>query len=188
MLPTATVQLDIDLLGSEPIDYWATMSDSVEEVGHGRDMFLGAVQRAIPDGRAVALECEGAPALTEQGPGGTLAANMEGAEVIRELIALSGWDGDLMLSDEAKEHPPEAFEVFVPLHGLIVDETVRIGSISIVPREQGLQQIAPLEQEEPGETGAEMLAEFGDAASFALACPNGQVDSRDTYISTPFPA
>lgn len=174
MLPTATVQLDIDLLGSEPIDYWATMSDSVEEVGHGRDMFLGAVQRAIPDGRAVALECEGAPALTEQGPGGTLAANMEGAEVIRELIALSGWDGDLMLSDEAKEHPPEAFEVFVPLHGLIVDETVRIGSISIVPREQGLQQIAPLEQEEPGETGAEMLAEFGDAASFALACPNAQ--------------
>jgi hypothetical protein len=174
MLPTATVHLDIDLLGSEPIDYWAPMLDSVEEGEFGRDMFLGAVQRAIPDGRLVALECEGASALTEEGPGGTLAANMDGAEVIRELIALSSWDGDLMLSEEEKEHPPEVFGVFAPLHGVTVEEAVRIGSISIVPREQGLREIIPLEQGETGETGAEMLAEFGEAASFALARPTAQ--------------
>ena len=174
MLPTATVQLDIDLLGSEPIDYWAPMSDSVEEGGLGRDMFLGAVQRATPDGRLVALECEGATALTEEGPGGTLAANMDGAEVIRELIALSSWDGDLELSKEEKAHPPEVFDVFVPLHGVTVEEAVRIGSVLIVSRERGLREIAPLGQDETGETGAEMLAEFGEAASFALARPTAQ--------------
>lgn len=173
-LPTATVRLDIDLLGSEPIDYWAPVSDSIEEGEFGRDMFLGAVQRATPDGRVVALECEGAAALTEQGPGGTIAANMEGAEVIRELIALSGWDGDLMLSDDEKEHQPEVFEVFMPLRGLAVDKAIRIGSASIVPREEGLRQIAPLEQQKSGETGEEMLAEFGEAASFALARPTAQ--------------
>lgn len=175
MLPTATVQLDIDLLGSEPIDYWAPMSDSVEEGEFGRDMFLGAVQRATPDGRLVALECEGAAALTEEGPGGTLAANMDGAEVIRELIALSSWDGNLMLNTKENEHPsPEVFDVFVPLHGLTVEEIIRIGSVSIVPRDQGLRQIAPLAQGEPGETGAEMLTEFGEAASFALARPTAE--------------
>ena len=174
-LPTATVQLDVDLLGSEPIDYWAPMSDRVEEGGEGREMFLGAVQRANPDGRLVTLDCEGAAALTEQVAGGTLAANMEPAELIRAMIARSGWDGELMFQGERKKHLLEVFDVISPLHGIAVDKPLRMGTISIVPREQGIEKIGLLEQgEEPGETGAEMIAEFREADSFAVAQPTAQ--------------
>jgi len=179
-LPTATVQLDVDLLGSEPIDYWAPMSDRVEEGGEGREMFLGVVQRADPDGRLVTLDCEGAAALTEQVAGGTLAANMEPAELIRAMIARSGWDGELLLQEEKKEHLPEVFDVISPLHGIEVDKPLRMGTISIVPREQEVEKIGLLEKGEPGETGAEMIAEFREADSFAVAQPTAQtVDAAE---------
>ena len=39
-LPTATVQLDVDLLGSEPIDYWAPMSDQSKKAARAARCFL----------------------------------------------------------------------------------------------------------------------------------------------------
>src|SRR5262249_54383038 len=62
-LPEADIEIDTDLLGSEPIDYWATVTDTIEQFGEGREMFRGAVQSVEISGRVASLTCEGATAL-----------------------------------------------------------------------------------------------------------------------------
>ena len=67
-LPHAEFTLDVDLLGSAPVDFWSAVTFDVTEGGPGHRLFAGAVQDA--SGREpLALNCEGAVELTEHNRG-----------------------------------------------------------------------------------------------------------------------
>jgi hypothetical protein len=183
-VPTATVALDVDLLGSEPIDYWAPVRDRLEEGEEGRDMFVGSVRSAAPGGRLVSLHSEAALAAAEQLAGGSFAANMEAHELIRSLFARAGWQGELpmSMSGEVIERDPERFEVAVPLHGIDVTEEVSVGAITLVPSEQGLAKVERLKDAELREVDAENLADFRSGQSFAVAEPTvAMIDEAEEH-------
>lgn len=181
-IPSSTVSLDTSLLGSEPIDYWATLTDTVEEGGFPEhELFRGAVQSALADGDVVQIESEGAVALTEQMAGGLLAANIPPAELIQALIDRSGWDGGLRFSEEPKRPPEEPFVVSVPLEGLEVEHPIALGRVTIAPRESGPPDVADLENgDDVGETGTEMIAEYLNGSSYLVAgLPAETVDAAE---------
>ncbi len=168
-VPTATLKLDIDLLGSEPVDYWAPVRDRIEEGGDGRDMFTGVVQRAAPDGRVVSLECEGAVALLEQLAGGTLAANMQEAELLRAMERCVGLNEVLPLSEEVPEPREEPFEVVVPLSGIDVKHGIAVGNAFLIPKDDGAEKVACLDRDEVEENHAVLIDEFERASCYLLS-------------------
>jgi hypothetical protein len=181
-IPSATVTLDTSLLGSEPIDYWATLTDTVEEGGFPEhELFRGSVQSALADGDVVQIESEGAVALTEQMAGGLLAANIPPAELIQALIDRSGWDGGLHFSEEPDRPPQEPFVVSVPVEGLEVEDPIALGRVTIIPRERGPADVAALESgEDVGETGTEMIAEYLAGSCYLVAeLPAETVDAGE---------
>lgn len=167
--PTATVKLDVDLLGSEPVDYWAPVRDRVEEGGDGRDMFSGVVQQAVPDGRVISLECEGAVALLEQLAGGTLAANLQEAELLRAMERCAGLNEVLSLSEEAPEPSEEPFEVVVPLSGIDVKHSIAVGNAFLIPRDDGAEKVAGLDRDQIEESHAALIDEFERASCYLLS-------------------
>jgi hypothetical protein len=188
-VPSAKMKIDVDLLGSEPIDYWAPLRETIEEGGYRQEMFSGSVAQARVNDRLVELQCEGALTVFEQVSGGTLAANMDQAELLRALTARSDWDGDLKLSEAPKEGRPESFDVLVPLVGVTVEEPVEVGGVTIVPRGEGLKRISIFDSGSPDEKGEELLAEFRDASSYALVTaqarmPNEAEDAGLDLIET----
>lgn len=168
-VPTATVKLDVDLLGSEPVDYWAVVRDRVEEGGTGREMFSGVVQRAVPDGHVVSLECEGAVPLLEQMAGGTLAGNMQEAELLRALERCVGLEDLLPLGEEVREPIEEPFEVIVPLSGIDVQDSIAVGNASLIPKDDGAQRVSRLDRDEVGESHAVLINEYKEASCYLLS-------------------
>ncbi len=170
-LATADFRIDADLLGSEPIDYWALVIDRIEERNEGRDMFSGNVRHATPNGRNITVECESGAAMLEQLRGGTVAANFEKGELLHTLGARTDWEGELKLSERPPTRKPERFEIWVPIFGLTVDEEVPLGGAKLVPAESARERIAPLAETMSGDTGGDrnMFKEFHSATCHALA-------------------
>lgn len=181
-IPSAAVTLDTSLLGSEPIDYWARVTKTVEEGGFPEhELFRGAVQSALAEGDLVKIKSEDAVALTEQMAGGLLAANMPPAELIQALIDRSGWDGKLHFSEDPDRPNEEPFVVSVPLDGLEVEDPIEVGRVTIVPRGRGRDDVTELEKgDDVGETGREMIAEYLDGSSYLVAqLPAQTVDAAE---------
>ena len=169
-LPNARLELDADLIGSEPIDYWSQVSFGCQRGEFIADeKFGGVVQRGIVEDRRISLDCEGAAALTEHMTGGMVAANIMPAELIESMIAQSGWEGELRLSEEAGEPPEEEFEVIVPLQGVSVREEVTIGGITMISASSIGTAVATLDLDTDGGTGAELAAEFHGGPAYAVA-------------------
>lgn len=190
MLPTASLQLDLELLGSEPIDYWAPISYTLEQGQYRQNIFTGAVQEATVDGKKVQLDCEGATDLTEHTTGGMVAVDIEPAELVRSMILQAGWPEDLLkLSEPVEERPEEDFEVLAPLQGITVDSEVSIGKISIVPKRQGEAALVSFDLDPDSDVGAGLSAEFENASSYAravvrTALPNEAEDRGLAAIDT----
>lgn len=178
MLPEASIRIHIDLLGSEPIDYWATVTDTIEQMGESREMFRGAVQGAEVSERIVDLECEGATALTEHTTGGMVAAGISQVELIAALMEQAGVESEFVLSEVPDEPTVELFEVWVPLDGLTVTEPVDVGGISVVSPGDGMKRLRGLNIDLAGETGASLAAEFEKATSYALTTLNTAMPNR----------
>lgn len=181
---TASVSLDVDLLGSEPIDYWARVRDHVEEGGEGRDMFAGSVRSAAPEGRLVSLLSEADLVAIEQLAGGSLAANMDESELIRSLFACAGWQDELpiALSGEVIERDPERFEVTVPLYGVEVTEKVSVGTVTLIPGADGSAKVQRLEVGDLREIDAKNLADFRSGQCFAIAKPTvAMIDEAENH-------
>jgi hypothetical protein len=178
MLPEASIEIDVDLLGSEPIDYWAPVSDTIEQLGDSREMFRGVVQSADIDGRIAKLTCEGATALTEHSSGGMVAAGMDQFEFISALMEQAGVEAEFRLSEVPDPPKDEAFEVWVPLEGLVVDVPVAIAGISVVPQADAMARLDSLKLEEQGETGANLLEEFRTGSSYALVSVHSEMPNR----------
>lgn len=167
-LPEATIRLDIDLLGSEPIDYWADVTDEIEQGSMKQQMFAGAVQTAEVAEQFIQLHCEGGAALTEHTTGGMVAAGIHPAQLIQALIDQSGWQGGIEFTEELPEPFSERFEVWVPIEGLTTLEEVEVGGVSIVPRDRGQERL-----DEGGiasqEGASELIEEYRRGSSYARA-------------------
>jgi hypothetical protein len=167
--PNAKLELDADLVGSEPIDYWSQVSFGYQRSEFVDEKFEGVVQRGVVEDRRISLDCEGAAALTEHMIGGMVAANIMPAELIESMIAQSGWEGELRLSEEAGEPCEEEFEVIVPLQGLSVREEIPVGDIAIVPASAVSTTVATLDLDINAETGMELAANFHRGSAYAVA-------------------
>lgn len=163
-IPEAMLELHADLIGSEPIDYWSRVSYGYQRANIAEEKFEGVVQKGTVSDRSIKLECEGAAALTEHMTGGMVAANISPAELIESMIAQSGWEGKLRLSEEASDPHEEEFEVVTPIQGIRISEEIAIGNVFLVPR-----GTVALELDTTGDTAKELAAEFHRASSYAVA-------------------
>jgi hypothetical protein len=169
-LPNARLELDAGLIGSEPIDYWSQVSFGSQRGEFVDEKFEGVVQRGMVEGQRIRLDCEGAAALTEHMTGGMVTAHIMPAELIESMIAQSGWEGELRLSEEAGEPPKEEeFEVIVPLQGLGLREEVSIGGTTMIPVSAMGTAVAALDLDTDSETGAELAGEFHRGSAYAVA-------------------
>ncbi len=176
-LPHAELTLDVDLLGSAPIDFWSAVTFDVAEGGLGHRLFAGAVQDA--SGREpLALNCEGAVELTEHNRGSLAAAGVDPAELVTTIMRQIGLPEDT-ITLSSPEQPPrtrERFDVFVPVRGLAVGELLEIGRIRIVPVSDGQQ---PLDAFNLTEEHVQSLTdEYRDATAYVVASVNA--DALDT--------
>jgi hypothetical protein len=167
-LPTSTMKIDLGLLGSSPIDYWATVRTVMGNGSHEDEVFLGAVKEARIDEDVVALDCEGAVDLTEHNLSGLVAANVAPAELIRSTMLQAGLPPEaLTLDDPAEISAIERFEIFVPVRGIEVAAAVDVGPVSIVSASRCEHALSELTF---GADGAKaLLAEFRHASSYAVA-------------------
>jgi hypothetical protein len=95
----------------------------------------------------------------------------------------------LKLSEDPGQGRVEDFDVLVPLAGVIVEEPVEVGGITIVPRREGLQKISVFDSGSRDGKGEQLLAEFRDASSYALVTaqarmPNEAEDAGLDLIET----
>lgn len=167
-LPSAKIRLDLDLLGSAPLDYWGPVHYALELDGDEHELFAGAVQQVDLNGDVASLACEGAADLIEHNPGGILAADVNTAELVLSLILQAGLPTDIIPMAERPDEPPEeTFDVLVPVRGVEVGEPVDVGSSSIVPASRGLDALGmfPIE----GEAAERLAADFSDATSYGFA-------------------
>jgi hypothetical protein len=167
-LPSARFELDLGLLGSTPVDYWAPVRSMFSQGPFRRQLFAGAVQEAQVDGATTSLDCEGAVDLTEHNTRGMITANVQPGEVLQSLILQAGLSTDVLLTDEPPgEQSEEPFEVLVPIRGIEVDHPVEVGPMSIVPKPRGEEALKGFRLD--GETAARLAAKFSEADSFGLA-------------------
>jgi hypothetical protein len=177
-LPEADIEIDTDLLGSEPIDYWAPVTDTIKQFGEGREMFRGAVQSVEIAGRVANLTCEGATALTEHSSGGIVALGMDQFELINALMEQAGVQSEFLLSEEPEQPKPEDFEIWTPLEGLTVAEPIEIAGITVVPPAKGLARLDGLRMEREGDSAQSLSEEFRSGASYALARVVSEMPNR----------
>ena len=177
-LPEADIEIDTELLGSEPIDYWAPVTDTIEQFGEGREMFRGAVQGVEITGRLANLTCEGATALTEHSSGGMVALGMNQFELISALMEQAGVQSEFLLSEEPEQPQSETFEVWTPLEGLRVAEPIEIAGVTVVPPAQALARLDGLGIEQEGDSAQSLSEEFKSGASYALARVVSEMPNR----------
>jgi hypothetical protein len=177
-LPEADIEIDTDLLGSEPIDYWAPVTDMIEQFGEGREMFRGAVQGVEITGRLANVTCEGATALTEHSSGGMVALGMNQFELISALMEQAGVQSEFLLSEEPEQPQSETFEVWTPLEGLTVGEPIEIAGITVVPPAQALARLDGLGIEQEGNSAQSLSEEFRSGASYALTRVVSEMPNR----------
>lgn len=169
-LPEATFDLRLDLIGAEPIDFWAPVNYRIKDGPYERDLFSGVVQTAEPGGATSALKCEGAAALTEHMTGRMMFAKIEEGDLVRSMMAQSGCEDAFPLSDEPGPTPEEEFEVLIPAHGLDLDLGVCCGAVELISRKKGAEILEALEiSKEEGEQSATLRAEFLRAPAYFRA-------------------
>jgi hypothetical protein len=145
VLATAGLELDVDLMGSTVIDYWAPVTYDASHGQAGRRLFTGAVKRVRTDQGTITLECESAADLTEHNPRGIATANLSGDELIRSIIEQAGLpEGAIYLDGEPPEQLEETFEVLAPVRGFMTDEPVPVGDVTLVPTDQAEASLVAL--------------------------------------------
>ena len=176
-MPDAEVTLDVNLLGSAPIDFWSAVTFDVIGEGSGQRLFAGAVQDA--SGReSLVLDCEGAVELAEHNRGSIVAAEVDTAELLRTIMRQIGLPEDTISLSGSEQHPrtQERFDVFVPLRGLAVVNSVKVGRITIAPVPDGQEPLDALNLAE--ERVRPLADEYRNATAYAVASVNA--DALDT--------
>jgi hypothetical protein len=176
-LPHAEATLDVNLLGSAPMDFWSAVTFDVIAEGTGQRLFTGAVQDA--SGReSLVLDCEGALELAEHNRGSLVAAEVDTAELLRTIMRQIGLPEDTISLSGSEHHPrtQERFDVFVPVRGLAVVSSVTVGRITIAPVPDGQQPLEALDLTE--EHVRPLAGEYRNATAYAVASVNA--DALDT--------
>ena len=176
-LPHLELMLDVDLLGSAPIDFWSAVTFDVIEDRFRQRLFAGAVQDASGRG-PLALSCEGAVELTEHNRGSLAAAGVDSAELVTTIMRQIGLPQDMITlsSPEQPTRTKERFDVFVPARGLAVAEPVKVGRITIVPVSDGRQPLDTFNLAD--ERLQPLVAEYRNATAYAVAIVNADALDR----------
>lgn len=167
-LPHAEITLDVDLLGSAPIDFWSAVTFHAIGDGRRQSLFAGAVQDASGRG-PLDLDCEGAVELVEHNRGSLVAAGVDKAELVTTIMRQIGLPEDTIALSASQQYPrtQERFDVFVPVRGLAVVGPVTVGRITIAPVADGRQ---PLDALDLSDEQVQPLAdEYRNATAYAVA-------------------
>lgn len=166
-LPSAKLKIDLDLLGSAPVDYWGPVTFDIWQGSSMNRLFTGAVQEARIEER-VTLDCQGATGLTEQNLEGMAVANVTDAEVVRSIMEQAGLPDDaLAVAEVQPDQPEETFEVFTPIQGITVEDPVSVGPILVVPPDRCESALAAFDSSDPVTKKLEVA--FRNATSYARA-------------------
>ncbi|MCW3033355.1 MAG: hypothetical protein JWM60_1700 [Solirubrobacterales bacterium] len=176
-MPHLNITVDVDLVGSAPIDYWSATTFNIIGEGTGQQLFAGAVQRAS-GGEPLALECEGAIELAEHNRGSLVAAGVDSAELVATIMRQIGLPEDTISfsapEQSARHH--ERFDVLVPVRGLAVSDPVTIGRITMVPVSDGILPLDALDL--TPEHVRSLEDEYRNATAYAVASVDA--DALDT--------
>lgn len=167
---SAEIELDRDLLGSVPIDYWSPVTYVLEQGPMRQQRLRGSVQKAKQAGAKLVVDVEDAVELSEHTAHGMLVEGMSPEEVITSLIRQSGLPSETI----RMEHPPESgeqevFEVFAGLRGISANEEIPVGDCSLARREVGLDAVTGFTLGEDEAGGARLIEEFRHADSYLRA-------------------
>jgi hypothetical protein len=149
--------LDADALPADPVDYLAPLEYRSPS---GGNRFTGHVAKSVPDGRRIAFEAYGATRLVEQAVGTFVALDTPHQEIVYVMARAASMTDEQLYIQGLDALKPEIFEVLAPVHGVSVDDTARIGSVTLIATEPMRKRIAEL-------GFAEHLDEI-DADAFAL--------------------
>jgi hypothetical protein len=163
-LPSADFILDVAALPEDAIvDYLAEVRITAIWQGVESPLFTGAVVAATPNDGQISIECRGATALEEQLFPPFAAWNLRSADVIHLIARSSGFPEDRLRIDGLDELPREAFEVAVPLRGVVSGAPVRIGGVKMVPRSEAEALLY-------GSPPTDLAVRFLGAETYAIAC------------------
>ena len=176
-LPHAELTLDVDLLGSAPVDFWSAVTFDMIEDGLGQRLFAGAVQDTSGPAPS-ALNCEGGVELTEHNRGSVAVAGVEAAELVTTIMRQIGLPEDTITLSSPEQRPrtQERFDVFVPVRGLAVAEPVTVGRVTIAPVADGQQPLDALNLTD--EHLQSLSDEYRDATAYAVTSVDA--DALDT--------
>lgn len=174
--PTATLQLDRDLLPADPIDYLAPFAVVADHGEFKRPLFTGAVTKADLNSQGVAIEALSAVAFGETQTPAFSARAVPVFEIVHFLARTAGMRDEQLRIDGMDSLPQELFEVVVPLDGISVDERLRLSGVALLPFEVVRSRLGEGESE---------LADALDGRSCAIAVVSGtrMLDAEETGLA-----
>ena len=171
-IPEATFEVDLGLMGSSALDFWASVQHSIADREFHQDRFSGAVQEVEILGSVMDVSCEGAVDMTELRPGGLVSVGVSPGELITSLAEQAGLPRDtIVLSEPVAAPDDETIEVVVPIRGISVNVPVTVGPATFLPASAGRQKLEPLNLET--EEGGALAAAYRDADCYAMASMQG---------------
>jgi hypothetical protein len=148
-LPSAELELDIELLGGRPPDYFATAQITQVGLALKHALFTGSVTTAEPLGPRAALSLGAMPEMQELAMPSFAAWMVSAPEITHAMMRSIGLpDSQLNIQGlDTLQH--ETFEVIAPVDQLNVSARTRLDNVHILPGEQArraLEKLGPEEQ------------------------------------------
>jgi hypothetical protein len=158
-LPRARLSLSTTLLAGQPLDYFGTVA--VQLGGRDSPRFTGNVVSAAREGDEVQLDCMTHPSLRERRISVFEAINGDAREIMHLMTRSGGLSEDLVNIGGIEDLPLEMIEVLIPLVGVSVSQTVRLGHLTLLDPAVSAPLLSPFSSEEGRE-------EFASADCHAL--------------------
>lgn len=140
-LPRARLYLSTTLLAGQPLDYFGTVA--LQLGGRSSPRFTGNVVEAVPEGDQVLLNCITHPSLQERKVAAFESVNCDAREVMHLMTRAGGLGEDMVNIEGLDKLPLEMIEVLVPLAGVSVSETVRLGRLTLLDSAQAMVLLEP---------------------------------------------
>lgn len=138
-LPTADVMVDQGEVRSGPVDYLEPVK---VESARGDQVFDGDVLRAGPEGERIKVECVGGIELTESLMPAGVAQDCSHIELVYTAAREAGFTEHRMVIQGLDDLRHEAIEVVVPLIGVSVPATMKVGDVEFAPPETADEVLA----------------------------------------------
>lgn len=167
-MASARFELAHAFVAGQPLDYAASLHLGTFQDGHKKTLFNGSVTEAEPMGETVEVSALALPALVESYVGFFEGREIVHPEVVHLLARVAGVPEENIHVEGLDEMLPlEAIEVIVPLQAITLPERMRIGQVTLLPREVCLTAVDEFSNEEE-------KAVFRSASAFAVVTRVGR--------------